>query len=45
MFGVFVTFRYGEQFDGEEIRQVAQGARTRFEGIPGLRSKAFRREA
>jgi hypothetical protein len=39
--GVFVTFRYGDNFDEQALREVAATARVRFEGMPGLRSKAF----
>ena len=38
---VFVTFRYGDNFDEQTVRKVAETARVRFEGMPGLRSKAF----
>jgi len=41
MIGVFVTFRYGEKFDEQAVRKIAETARPRFEGMPGLRSKAF----
>ena len=41
MIGVFVTFRYGDNFDERAIRKIAETARVRFEGMPGLRSKAF----
>jgi hypothetical protein len=41
MIGVFVTFRYGDDFDGAKVRQIAETARGRFEGMTGLRSKAF----
>ena len=41
MMGVFVTFRYGEEFDEQAVRKIAGTARARFEGMPGLRSKAF----
>jgi len=41
MIGVLVTFRYGDDFNEAKVRQIAAGARTRFEGMPGLRSKAF----
>ena len=41
MIGVFVTFRYGDNFDEQAVRKIAQSARERFEGMPGLRSKAF----
>ena len=50
MIGVFVTFSYGDNFDEQSVRNIAETARSRFEGLPGLRSKAFtvnsgRREA
>jgi len=41
MTGVFVTFRYGDKFDEQAVRRIAETARARFEGMPGLRSKAF----
>lgn len=41
MIGVFVTFRYGDNFDEQAVRKIAETARERFEGMPGLRSKAF----
>jgi heme-degrading monooxygenase HmoA len=41
MIGVFVTFRYGDNFDERAVRKVADTARARFEGMPGLRSKVF----
>ncbi len=41
MIGVFVTFRYQDNFDEHAVRKIAQTARARFEGMPGLRSKAF----
>ena len=41
MIGVFVTFRYGDSFDEQALRNIAVTARARFEGMPGLRSKAF----
>jgi hypothetical protein len=41
MIGVFVTFRLGEKFDEQAVRQIAETARARFEGMAGLRSKAF----
>jgi heme-degrading monooxygenase HmoA len=50
MIAVFVTFRYESGFDAGVLREIAQNARGRFEGMPGLRSKVFaidteRREA
>ena len=41
MIGVFVTFRYNDGFDEQGLRKIAETARGRFEGMPGLRSKAF----
>jgi len=41
MIGVFVTFRYGDNFDERAVQKIAENARARFEGMPGLRSKAF----
>lgn len=41
MIGVFVTFRYVDNFDEQTIQKIAETARARFEGMPGLRSKAF----
>lgn len=41
MIGVFVIFYYGDKFDEEGVRKIAETARTRFEGMAGLRSKAF----
>ena len=41
MIGVFVTFRYGDTFDEQAVRKIAETARAKFEGMPGLRSKAF----
>jgi len=39
--GVFITFRYGDDFGEQAVRKIAAAARARFEGLPGLRSKAF----
>ena len=41
MIGVFVTFRYADNFDEQAVRRIAETARARFEGMPGLRSKVF----
>ncbi len=41
MIGVFVTFRDGNNFDERAVRNIAETARVGFEGMPGLRSKAF----
>jgi len=36
-----VTFRYGDKFNEQAVRKIAETARGKFEGMPGLRSKAF----
>jgi hypothetical protein len=41
MIGVLVTFRFGDNFDEEAVRKIAETARAKFEGMPGLHSKAF----
>ena len=41
MIGVLVTFRYGNDFNEAAVRKIADTARAKFEGMPGLRSKAF----
>jgi heme-degrading monooxygenase HmoA len=41
MVAVFVTFRYAGGVDRAKVRQIAESARQQFEGMPGLRSKAF----
>ena len=41
MIGVIVTFHYGSDFDAAKLRQLAEAARPRFDGMPGLRSKVF----
>ncbi len=41
MIGVFVTFHYGDNFAEQAVRTIAATARTKFEGMPELRSKAF----
>ena len=41
MIGVFVTFRYGDNFDERAVRKIDETARIKFEGMPGLHSKAF----
>jgi heme-degrading monooxygenase HmoA len=37
----FVTFRFGDDFNDAKVRKIAEGAKGKFEGMPGLRSKAF----
>ncbi len=41
MVGVFVEFQYGDEFDPARVAAIAHEARGRFEGMPGLRQKAF----
>ena len=41
MIGVFVTFRFGDDFDERAVRRIAEAARATFEGMPALRLKAF----
>ena len=41
MIGVSVTFQYDEDFDRARVVSIAENARETFEGMPGLRSKAF----
>ena len=36
-----MTFRYGDKFNEQAVRKIAETARGKFEGMPGLRSKAF----
>jgi len=42
MVGVFVTFRYEDNFDQRAVQKIAESARARFQGMSGLRSKASR---
>lgn len=41
MIGVVVTFRYEDSLDERAVRKIADTALARFQGMPGLRSKAF----
>lgn len=41
MIGVVVTFPLGDHFDEQAVRKIAETARSTFEGMAGLRSKAF----
>ena len=41
MIGVFVTFHLADNFNERALREIAESARAKFEGMPGLRSKAF----
>src|SRR5262245_11009300 len=39
--GMFVTFHFDTGFDAAAISGIAEGARSKFAGMPGLRSKTF----
>ncbi len=41
MIGVFLTFRYADDFDEKAVRDIADRAHARFKGMAGLHSKAF----
>jgi len=41
MIGTIVTFQYDDGFDPDLIEKVAREATPMFEGLPGLRIKAF----
>jgi hypothetical protein len=41
MIGVIVTFCCGDKFNEQALKKVAEAASATFEGMPGLRSKAF----
>lgn len=41
MIGVYVTFQYNGDFDRDRVMNVADKARSMFEGMPGLRFKFF----
>jgi hypothetical protein len=41
MQGVIVEFQYTDDFDPARIAGIASESRGRFEGMPGLRQKAF----
>jgi len=41
MIAVSVRFSYESGFNEERVRQVAEAAQAKFEGMPGLRSKVF----
>ncbi|MBA3504371.1 MAG: YdhR family protein [Betaproteobacteria bacterium] len=41
MIGALVRFQYENEFSEARVRQVAEAARGRFVGLPGLRFKAF----
>ncbi len=41
MIAVFVTFRFGSDFNAPKLHQIAEGSAAKFEGMAGLRSKLF----
>jgi len=41
MIAVFVSFRFGENFNATKVRELGESSRAKFEGMPGLRSKLF----
>lgn len=41
MIAVIVEFQYADDFERDRIAGIAHEARGRFEGLPGLRQKAF----
>ena len=41
MIAVFVTFDYPEGFDRKRVLGIAENAKGKFVGMPGLRQKAF----
>lgn len=41
MIGVFVRFQFDQEIDAQKLRRIAARSRAKFEGMPGLRSKAF----
>lgn len=41
MIGVVVRFQFAENFSAEKLERIANGARQKFVGMPGLRSKTF----
>lgn len=41
MIAVMVRFQYENDFNEARLRQIAEGARNKFQGMPDLRSKAF----
>lgn len=41
MIATLVTFSYTDNFNTEDLRNIAEKVRGKFENMPGLRSKAF----
>lgn len=45
MIAVMVRFQYENDFNEARLQQIAEGARAKFQGMPGVRSKAFTLDA
>lgn len=45
MIAVMVRFQYENEFNEARLQQIADGARSKFQGMPGIRSKAFTLDA
>jgi hypothetical protein len=41
MIGVLIRLQFGNDFNPDKLRAIAEKARARFEGMPGLISKTF----
>jgi len=41
MLGVLIRFQFGTDFNAGKVRAIAEKARGKFEGMPGLISKTF----
>jgi hypothetical protein len=41
MVAVMVRFQFENEFNETRLQHIAEGARNKFQGMPGLRSKAF----
>ena len=41
MIAVMVRFQYELEFNEAGLQKIAEGARSKFQGMPGLRSKTF----
>ncbi len=45
MIAVMVRFQYENEFNEARLQQIADSARSKFQGMPGVRSKAFTLDA
>jgi hypothetical protein len=45
MIGAFVRSQFGTDFNADKLRAIAEKARAKFEGMPGLISKTFTLDA